>query len=201
MNGSFEDGTFSPDGNGAVALSPPSTAITGWTVISSQLAWITNSNSFGLSASDGDKLLDLTGYDDSSPYGGVEQSVATTIGDQYLLTFDLGNYGINTIAAIEASADASNQTFSAQNLAGGQEWYSQSFYFTATSASTLIQLLGITASNGGNYIGLDNVALTDLGPTGTPSVPEPGSLIVWSLVGGIFGVGGIRKRLKRATAA
>ena len=89
-NGSFETGSFMADGNGANALPSGSTAIAGWLVTggSGALAWIGSPNTFGLSASQGSFFLDLTGYNDSPPFGGVPQAIATTVGQTYLLTFD-----------------------------------------------------------------------------------------------------------------
>jgi hypothetical protein len=45
-----------------------------------------------------------------------------------------------------------------------------------------------------NQVILDNIVAT------TATVPEPGSLAVWSLVAGIFGVGAVRRRRSRAAA-
>src|SRR6266699_1976933 len=52
-NGSFEEGNFVPDGNGYQSKFPGSTDITGWTVTSSEVAWASNANVDGLTASDG----------------------------------------------------------------------------------------------------------------------------------------------------
>lgn len=199
VNGSFENtgGTFIADGNGAMSLNPGSTTIPGWTVTTGELAWI-STGSFGIAASDGSFFLDLAGYHDAFPYGGVSQSVATTSGNAYLLTFDIGNAGINTISQIQASAGATTSLLSAQNATGVAEWYTKSLNFTATASSTLIQLVGMTASNGGNYIGLDNVTLTDLGPTGPAPVPEPASLTVWGL--GLVGFAGMACRKRKLAA-
>jgi Protein of unknown function (DUF642) len=90
-NGSFESGAFSGDMNDTMSLSPPSTAMTGWTVTNGTLAWIGPTNTFGLAAQDGGYFLDLTGYHDNIPYGGVTQSIATNIGSRYALTFYLGS--------------------------------------------------------------------------------------------------------------
>jgi hypothetical protein len=48
--------------------------------------------------------------------------------------------------------------------------------------------------------GLDDVSAVD-GSVDVNGVPEPSTLVIWSLVAGIFGIGGLGKRLKRSTAA
>jgi hypothetical protein len=196
-NGSFETGTFAPvDGNDTVSLNPGATNIADWTVSNAALAWIGPANPFGITASDGSFTLDLTGYHDSSPYGGVEQSVATTIGHSYLLTFDIGAATTGTTSGISATAGAASQVFTATATQDTPAWYSQSFTFIASSSSTLISLVGTQASNNGHYIGLDNVNLVDQGPT-TASVPEPSMLAISGAFLTIFGAGAWRRR--RAT--
>jgi len=191
LNGSFEDGAFVADGNGAMSLFPGDTSITGWTVSTSELAWITTPNNFSLVASDGVFSLDLAGYDDAAPYGGVEQSVTTTIGNEYLLTFDLGTFGTGTIASILVTAGGTSDTLSATATIAGTEWHAQSFSFVATSTNTLLSLVGTTASGNGIYIGLDNLLLTDQGPA--QAVPEPASLTLLGL-GTIALIGAARRR-------
>lgn len=55
-----------------------------------QLAWITASNPWGLSAQDGDSFLDLTAHPTGAPFGGISQDIATVLGQQYELSFYLG---------------------------------------------------------------------------------------------------------------
>jgi hypothetical protein len=197
INGSFENGNF-PSGapNDTVSLDVGSTDITGWTTDNAALAWIGPANPFGLTASDGSYLLDLTGYQDNTSYGGVEQSVATTIGHSYLLTFDIGTAVKNTTSGIEAFAGAASHVFTATATQDASAWYSQSFTFIATSSSTLIRLIGTQASDGGHYIGLDNVNLVDQGPT-TATAPEPSTLVMTGTFLSILAGGAWRRR--RAT--
>ena len=64
VNGSVENtgGTWVDNtGIGEMKISPPSSVIPGWTVINGELAWAPGG--FGLSASDGLFMLDLTGFD------------------------------------------------------------------------------------------------------------------------------------------
>src|SRR5262245_48735078 len=89
VNGSFESGAFAPDGNGFMSLGSGSTAITGWTTFSGEIVWAQFPNVSSWPASDGNFFLDLTGYHDFVPYGGVRQTLATVSGTLYHVTFDL----------------------------------------------------------------------------------------------------------------
>ena len=55
-------------------------------------SWIGPTSPFSLSAQDGSHFLDLTGYQTGAPFGGVTQTIATTPGKQYDLSFYLGSY-------------------------------------------------------------------------------------------------------------
>ena len=77
-NGSFETGTFVDDGNKTMTFTAVPGSITDWTVVGSHVSWIDTGNPLGLSAQDGDRFLDLTGYTPGAPFGGVTQTVATT---------------------------------------------------------------------------------------------------------------------------
>ena len=192
-NGSFETGSFVADSSDADALPSGSTAINGWTVTggpsppSGALAWIGSSNTFGLSASQGSFFLDLTGYNDgSSPFGGVSQAIATTVGQKYLLTFDLGSsnlYGIPDGVAVYAGSVLTNVLFTSTNTTSPNFWQAESITFTANSPITTLLFQG---NQGTKYIGLDNVAIAD--------VPEPLTLSLFGI--GLAGAAGIRRRRK-----
>ena len=190
VNGSFEQGTFVPNiAAGAMSLDPGSTAITGWTTFNAELTWDDNANNFSVSASDGLKCLDLTGYHDSFPFGGIEQSIATTVGQVYHLAFDLGTnpiYGEPTLTAF-AGGNSFGFTFNPPGV--GMQWQRCGFDFTATSDNSLIGFVGNSPSWAD--IGLDNVSVT------ANSVPEPSNLLIWSLLGG-FGIALASWRRKRA---
>jgi hypothetical protein len=210
-NGSFEDTTnFSANsGNDTMILcstatspcpyNPPgsSTSITGWTVIGasgSELAWIGPSNPYSGSASyasDGSYFLDLTGYNNGAPYGGVTQSITTTPGSSYQLSFDLGddqayNGGYDS-DAITASAGSTSQTFYSSTDPSTDDWTTQTLDFTATGATTAISLTG---AQGWAYIGLDNVSVT-LAANAT-SAPEPTSLALFGA--GLASLGLLRRK-------
>jgi hypothetical protein len=134
-----------------------------------------NSGAFSITAQNGNVSLDLQGYTDSAPYGGVSQDVATTPGTQYSLSFWIGvqnsiSYAVGP-ASVTASAGSTSQTFTNTLSAAGIQWEQFNLDFTAPTSSTTISLSGASTA-GGAYIGLDNVTLTATG-TSTPSVPLP----------------------------
>ena len=193
INGSFESGSYTFNGQGADSLGVGSTAITGWTTIGGELAVIQDTNSFGLATPFGDKFLDLTGYHDSSPYGGVEQSIATVLGQSYQVSLYLGinaTMGAPGPVSVLVSAGGSSATLTANPMGSGDLWTLETFSFTASSASTLVSIQGDSTANG-HYIGLDNVSIV-----GTSVVPEPASLVLVGLGLGLLGVTG-RARLRR----
>jgi Protein of unknown function (DUF642) len=187
LNGSFEDTTnFVANSDDTMPLVVGSTSMTGWTVVgSSPIAWIGPDNPFGLTASNGKYFLDLTGYSDSPPdFGGVSQTIPTTPGATYALSFDLGSsttYNPSGTAGITSTATATvgntSQTFNFTTSLGN-EWTTETMFFTATSnlSSTLITIQG---STGRQYIGLDNVSVSETGAI----APEPASCVVWLLLG------------------
>lgn len=163
-NGSFEDGNFVPNGQNVMSLGVTSTTMTGWTVYQDAVSWVGDPNPFnGAHASDGSKSLDLTDYQDGPPYGGVRQSLLTTPGVRYRVSFDLGTHPTWTAyASINVSAAGNGQTFSSAS-GSQQKWDTYSWEFTANSASTELTLVGVDQTYA--YIGLDNVVVTPVGPT------------------------------------
>ena len=171
-----------------MSLNPNATNITGWTVINNEMAWLEGATTFNLPPSDGNRSLDLTGFSDSSPFGGVSQILSTEIGKEYNLMFDLGatTRGSSPIVAITASADSFSQVFSRNNFQSVQTWDTFTFNFTATDTETTISLIGNT---GQTYIGLDNVVLEE---SNSVSVPESSNILGLILVGGGFIFTGIK---------
>jgi hypothetical protein len=174
-NGSFEVGSFVPNGQDSMVLAVGATDMTDWTVQTASLAWIGPSNPFGLTASDGGYFLDLSGYHDNAPYAGVLQSqtIPTTIGAQYRLTFDIGTdpqYDTAPVG-VQVTAGSASATFTSTPVNPNQ-WQSFTFDFIATSTSTSLSLVG-QAGTDEKYIGLDNVSLV--------VIPEPSTL---ALLGG-----------------
>lgn len=168
INGSFETGNFVPPADNTMSLAIGATDITGWTVRNAALAWIGPSNPFGLSAANGGYFLDLSGYHDNAPYAGVQQTISTTIGTEYHLTFDIGTDPAYDSAAVSVSVTAGSASglFTSSPLIPNR-WEEFMFDFVATSGNTIISLDGQAGTNE-KYLGLDNVRLT--------VVPEPSTL-------------------------
>ena len=193
VNGSFENGNFAPPGNATMSLAVGSTAMTGWTTFNDTLSWIGTGNPWGLTANDGARFLDLTDLSAGAPFGGIRQTVATTAGASYTLSFDLGSSTFwGRPDSITASAAGTSATFTSPTTGGNNDWQRVTMTFTAASETTTMQLLGTAAFN---YIGVDNVSL-DLaaGPVPVP-VPEPET---WGLMlGGLALLGSVAKRKSR----
>lgn len=186
-NGSFESGAFVNQNNDTMSLGVGSNVITGWTVITDTTAWIGPTNPFGLTASDGSYFLDLTNYQRGGPFAGMTQTIATTPGQTYALTFDLGGSNVwGRPDSLTASAAGTSATFTTPISGTNNDWYHETMQFTATSTSTLITLQG---ASGVNYIGLDNVSVDAVAAA---PVPEPGS---WALMAaGLAVLGAITRR-------
>jgi hypothetical protein len=200
QNGSFENLNntwYDNSGVGEMKLSPLSTVIPGWTVVNGELAWAPAG--FGLYPSNAAFFLDLTGFDDGLPYGGVATSFETTPGESYSVSFDLGSSayfnGARYVSGpVSVRVDVGTTLGSGSIFSGiftGNEplvmnqWDSQYFGFTASGTTTFLQFTGI-GQNGTSYIGLDNVSL---------SQPEPGSIL---LLGGGLGLLGLAAKRKKA---
>jgi hypothetical protein len=182
LNPSFEAGGFVNQGNQTMTMAVGSTTITSWTVVGDVMAWINAGNPWSLSAEDGDKFLDLSDYTAGSPFGGVTQTIATTVGSDYVLSYYLGS--LTSIwggppVSILATAGSTSQTCTDSTTSVVSTWTLCSMSFTATSALTAITLAG---AQGVNYIGLDNVSVEPDGVV-APPVPEPASMLLLAIGG------------------
>ncbi|MQA21842.1 DUF642 domain-containing protein [Rugamonas rivuli] len=189
-NGSFEAGTIVPnhsDAGSQQLLSGDSSTLAGWTVIGgSDIAWIGLGNPYSLNASDGNNFLDLTGWHDNNSTGaGVKQTIATTAGATYVLSFDIGNsinynYGINDSLFVTAGSVVGQQVWTTVNNQASS-WEHVTMTFVASGATTDVSFGGGKAVW---YIGLDNVSVT--------AVPEPSSALM--LGAGLLGMGAWLRR-------
>jgi hypothetical protein len=174
-NGNFEEGTGQPAAGSYVRFFPGNSSITGWTIITDDLAWLNGTlPQFGINPSSGNLFLDLTGDSDAAPHGGVQQSFSTSIGATYRVTFDLGTGTGACVGPVSlmVSAGAASQTFT--NSSTTTNWSSYFMDFTANAATTTLTLQGFSTPSGGIYIGLDNVSVF--------AIPEPST---WALL--VFG--------------
>jgi hypothetical protein len=205
INGSFESTTTPAVSAGSFQnFGPGSTGIPGWTVVGASGTNVsvvsTSDVESGISypAEQGSFWLDLTGDASNSDTEGVEQTVSTTIGDQYTLTFWVGNVdnpaatdgptstvnlSINGVAGAYTNSSANSTTLS---------WEQFSVQFVASGPSATLEFLNGAPGND-NVNGLDNIGLVDDGPAST--VPEPSLLVL--LGSGLLGLAGFARRRNR----
>lgn len=120
--------------------------------------------------------------------GGITQTLNTTAGQNYLISFDLANF------------QASDANFY-EVLFGGTSLFTatNSSVFGFTNFRTTATALGATTNlafnfrNDPNYFGLDNVSVTAV----SAAVPEPAT---WAMMLVGFGAMGVAMRRQRASA-
>jgi hypothetical protein len=148
-------------------LTPGATDIPGWTNVggpggTGNEMWIQPHNEYGLTSSPanpGGFFVDLTGEGNVRPFGGLKQSIATTDGRKYVLTFYLGGdsyYDKHApVLIVHAGHASGSYTFTptARN-----QWVRETLDFTARASSTIIKFRG-KYNSPNYYIGLDSVSV------------------------------------------
>jgi hypothetical protein len=204
-NGSFETTSPTVPAGFFENFASGSTGITGWTVVGAAGTDVSVINTTfaqeccTFPAEDGSNWLDLTGDASNSDTEGVAQTVATNVGDEYTLSFWVGNvFDPSGIFGITSTADVSENGTSLGAFENScttctttLTWQLFTTTFTATSTATTVQFLnGDPGSDNSN--GLDNVSLADDGPAGPSPTPEPASLLL--LGSGLMSLAGFARR-------
>lgn len=180
LNGSFELGNFTPNAEGVQRIGP-SSPIQGWSTFVGDVYWVGPGNAFGISASEGGMSMSL--YDPHRPLvrvGSVNQTVPTTPGLEYQLSFDIGTAaGFPRDVGVRVFAAGQWADFFSAGSGGAMDWERFSWRFTAKDTTAALQIMGLLgpsypAYGLPGYIGLDNVVLEPVTP-----VPEPGPALLW----------------------
>jgi Protein of unknown function (DUF642) len=194
-NGSFEQPTV-PVGN-FTNFPVGSTLITGWTVVNNSVSVVSGSftqNGVTFPAQDGVQWLDLTGFNTNSNEG-VSQNVTTTPGNQYQLSFWIGNttgggiFGTTSTVNVSITGVPSFSETNSTVSPTTQFWQQFTHTFVATAATTTLTFTNGDPSTD-NDNGLDNISLLNQGPAG--AVPEPTSAAL--VVSGLLGLGLLTRR-------
>jgi hypothetical protein len=186
------------------------TAIPGWTNVTGYANefWVKTPNDYsGLTASPGNASLyfvDITGQANNTPFGGLEQTITTTPGDKYILTFALGASNVwnppsNSLAASALTASATgtlplaSKLFTSPTPTSDNQWTTETLSFIADSSSTTIEFLGDSSYYDAKYIGLDNVNVSAV-------TPLPAALPLFATGLGAMGLLGWRRKRKNSAA-
>ena len=182
QNGSFEIGTLSGDPCN-VSLPVSSTAITGWTVISGNIDYVTPAC---WPASEGTRSLDLVG---TGSIGGIEQTFDTVPGQAYEVIFDLaGNPSPlfpPTVKNLTVTVNGTPQSYTYNTLDHTPAtigWTPHSFTFVAAGTSSTISF--VSDMTGSSFAGatLDNVRVLAIPPgawVGSGGTVYSGQTVSW----------------------
>lgn len=202
VNGGFDDDAV-PSGGFIIYDAGQTIGGGGWTVLgnggNSGLNLSTGYTEFAVSfvSQAGPNSFDLTASGNTGPASGIYQDIATIAGQQYQLSFWLGNadgssngsYTQPSALTLTIGNGPSTLFSNADTTFESINWQQNSVFFTATDATTRIQFNNATV--GDNFAGLDSVSVMAV-----TAVPEPAA---WALMIGGFGlVGGMLRRREAA---
>jgi hypothetical protein len=178
-----------------------STDIPHWTVVGGGdgVAWI-KSPDFSINAPDGSYSIDLTGFSNGAPFGGVQQTITTVSGATYQLSFSLGIQNIPGTFSINAAAGSTQSTIglTPSGNTGAVQFFTEGFGFVADGTSTLLTLLGVSSGGVQEYIGLDSVDVEFVHGPDVAAVPIPGALPLFA--SGLAGLGWLARRRRKQAA-
>ena len=202
-NGGFEQ----PHVTGATSeeFLAGSTDIPGWLVVPGHPADVTimrddfTIGNLTFLPQSGTQSLNLTG-DFSGEDAGVLQDVDLMIGDDYVLTFFVGNednsapnFMLDASASLTFNDDFIGIYTNGDNTHHAVNWKEFQFAFTATQTTNSIEFQNATVPNE-DYIGLDGVDLEDITDKRVDGTPEPGTI---GLAGLALLAAGLRQRRHR----
>lgn len=200
LNPGFELPAVSP---GGTTIFGGGSTINGWTVLGPQVMQVSTTYTESNGVTNGTLLfnshsglasMDLTGAGNWGVTSGVQQSLATTIGQSYNLSFWLGKATGNGYYATPSTIDLSINggtriSFSnSNNTPDVIDWQQFTYGFVATGASTEITFFNGTASSANNFVGLDDVSISNASTV----VPEPATVVL--LAAGLACVAGVARR-------
>jgi hypothetical protein len=186
--------------SGTVAHFVGGDSLGGWDVVGARVSIV--HTSYGepgngvtaFNSQEGLNSLDLTGEGNEGPTSGVQQAVATTVGETYQLSFfvwraDGESPFYVTPATVDLSIDGGPRIgYTNSDLTSGMnDWREFTVFFTATLSTTTLAFYNGTPSPTAQA-GLDNVVLT----LTTTAVPEPASATF--LCAGVAGIIALRFR-------
>lgn len=184
-NGGFEQ----PHVTGATSQEflAGSTDIPGWLVVPGYPADVTimrddfTIGNLTFLPQSGTQSLNLTG-DLSGEAAGVLQNVDLKIGDDYLLTFFVGNednsapnFTLDASASLTLDGAFIGIYTNGNNTHHAVNWKQFQFAFTATQTANSIEFQNATVPNE-DYIGLDGVTLQDITDKRVTETPEPATI-------------------------
>lgn len=174
------------------ASSSPTITPPGWTNIG-HTEGVLRYSDFGVPAYDGNYFYDLGGFGNAfGPVGdGIMQTVGTTIGQMYVLTFGLSSEDVRGISQLDVFIGEllTSYTLTSSGTFLGKGFSTQTINYTATASSTDIKFIQAFNNSGGNNDPvIDRVIFES---TGQSIVPEPAS---WTMLIAGFGLVGAAAR-------